>query len=188
MTIFSFCKNFQILLRTSLTIVHFLLVLELLLVVSFIHDVVQKISPDTKEKVQLQLVMHNGEANTFHFRNTAGRDSQVADREKVKEHLQRLLPQFRSKINSELERKHKCVYYLFHRFLRASQLSIDCFFGYIIYMCWTTESVKFCLRVVFPISTMFNNFTKSFSLIDNGSIVELYLNHSFVKSNHISSL
>lgn len=67
----------------------------------------QKISPDTKEKVQLQLVMHNGEANTFHFRNPGGRPAQVADREKVKEQLQTLLPQFRNKINSELELKHK---------------------------------------------------------------------------------
>lgn len=70
---------------------------------------VQKISPDTKEKVQLQLVMHNGEANTFLFRNPANRNAQVADREKVKELLQKLLPQFRSKINSELEMKHKFV-------------------------------------------------------------------------------
>lgn len=31
----------------------------------------QKISPDSKEKVQLQLIMHNGEANTFHFRLVA---------------------------------------------------------------------------------------------------------------------
>lgn len=68
---------------------------------------VQKISPDTKEKVQLQLVMHNAEANTFHFRNGGGREAQVRDREKVKELLQKLLPQFRNKINSELELKHK---------------------------------------------------------------------------------
>ena len=51
--------------------------------------------------------MHNGEANTFHFRNGGGRDAQVRDREKVKELLQKLLPQFRNKINSELELKHK---------------------------------------------------------------------------------
>ena len=53
--------------------------------------------------------MHNGEANTFHFRNGGGRDAQVRDREKVKELLQKLLPQFRNKINSELELKHKYV-------------------------------------------------------------------------------
>lgn len=78
-------------------------------IISLLPCSVQKISPDTKEKVQLQLVMHNNEANTFHFRSKAGRPAQVADREKVKELLQKLLPQFRSKINSELEMKHKYV-------------------------------------------------------------------------------
>ncbi|KAF6028149.1 GTF2H1 [Bugula neritina] len=76
---------------------------------NYIDIKIQKISPDTKEKVQLQLVMHNGDANTFHFRNGSGRDTQVADREKVTELLKNLLPQFRSKINSELELKHKYV-------------------------------------------------------------------------------
>ncbi|XP_067931403.1 general transcription factor IIH subunit 1-like [Watersipora subatra] len=76
---------------------------------NYIDIKIQKISPDTKEKVQLQLVMHNGEANTFHFRNEGGRGAQVRDREKVKELLQKLLPQFRSKINSELEMKHKML-------------------------------------------------------------------------------
>ena len=34
---------------------------------------VQKISPDTKPKVQLQIVLHDGGANTFHFNNPAGK-------------------------------------------------------------------------------------------------------------------
>ena len=67
----------------------------------------QKISPDTKEKVQLQLVMHDGGANTFHFNNPEGRRAQIADRDSIKELLQQLLPKFRRKISSELEEKNR---------------------------------------------------------------------------------
>lgn len=67
----------------------------------------QKISPDTREKVQLQLVMHDGGANTFHFNNPGGRAAQIADRDGVKELLQQLLPKFRRKISSELEEKNR---------------------------------------------------------------------------------
>lgn len=70
---------------------------------------VQKVSPDTKEKVQLQVVMHDGGATTFHFVNPNGRPAQVKDREGIKELLQQLLPKFRRKINSELEEKNRSV-------------------------------------------------------------------------------
>lgn len=69
----------------------------------------QKISPDTKEKVQLQLVMHDGGANTFHFNNPKGRAAQISDRDDVKELLQQLLPKFRRKISSELEEKNRLL-------------------------------------------------------------------------------
>ena len=65
-------------------------------------------SPDTKEKVQLQVVMHDGSATTFQFVNAAGRPAQVQDREGVKELLQQLLPKFKRKLNSELEEKNRC--------------------------------------------------------------------------------
>lgn len=69
----------------------------------------QKISPDTKEKVQLQIVMHDGGANTFHFNNSGGRVAQISDRDSVKELLQQLLPKFRRKISSELEEKNRLL-------------------------------------------------------------------------------
>lgn len=75
----------------------------------FCSITVQKISPDTKDKIQLQVVLHDGGANTFHFTNPAGRPSQLTDREGVKELLQQLLPKFRRKVNSELEQKNRSV-------------------------------------------------------------------------------
>ena len=68
---------------------------------------VQKVSPDSKEKVQLQVVMHDSSATTFHFVNPAGRVAQMQDREGIKELLQQLLPKFKRKINSELEEKNR---------------------------------------------------------------------------------
>lgn len=70
---------------------------------------IQKISPDTKEKVQLQVVLHDGNANTFHFANPHGRPAQVKDRESIKELLQQLLPKFRRKVSSELEEKNRML-------------------------------------------------------------------------------
>ncbi|KAL4225738.1 General transcription factor IIH subunit 1 [Mactra antiquata] len=69
----------------------------------------QKISADSKERVQLQLVMHDGSANTFQFNNPAGREAQMRDRESVKELLQQLLPKFRRKLSSELEEKSRLL-------------------------------------------------------------------------------
>ncbi|XP_033752452.1 general transcription factor IIH subunit 1-like [Pecten maximus] len=69
----------------------------------------QKISPDSKDKVQLQVVMHDGSAKTFHFINPKGRDAGVKDRDSIKELLQQLLPKFRSKISSELEEKNRLL-------------------------------------------------------------------------------
>ncbi|XP_078333763.1 general transcription factor IIH subunit 1-like [Crassostrea virginica] len=69
----------------------------------------QKISPDSKEKVQLQLVMHDGGANTFHFINPKGRAAAVADRDSVKDLLQQLIPKFRRKLSSELEEKNRML-------------------------------------------------------------------------------
>ncbi|XP_050408236.1 general transcription factor IIH subunit 1 [Patella vulgata] len=69
----------------------------------------QKISPDTKEKVQLQLVFNDGGANTFHFNNPEGRPAMITDRDSVKEILQQLLPKFKRKISSELEEKNRIL-------------------------------------------------------------------------------
>lgn len=58
----------------------------------------QKISPEGKAKVQLQVVLHNGVTSTFHFFNRNGSQAQAADRDRVKELLQTLLPKFKRKV------------------------------------------------------------------------------------------
>lgn len=64
----------------------------------------QKISPDGKAKIQLQLVLHTGESTTFHFSNES---TALKDREATKELLQQLLPKFKKKANKELEEKNR---------------------------------------------------------------------------------
>lgn len=72
-------------------------------------NLAQKISPDGKPKVQLQVVLHDGNTSTFHFVNCRGTSAMLRDREKVKELLQRLLPNFKSKVNKELEKKKQLL-------------------------------------------------------------------------------
>jgi len=72
-----------------------------------VYSAVQKISPDTKDKVQLQVVLQQGGANSFHFANPAGRSKQTEERDSVKELLQQLLPRFRRKVNADLEEKNR---------------------------------------------------------------------------------
>ncbi|CAL8261607.1 unnamed protein product [Merluccius merluccius] len=66
----------------------------------------QKISPDGKAKIQLQLVLHTGESCTFHFSNDS---SALKDREAAKDLLQQLLPKFKKKTNKELEEKNRML-------------------------------------------------------------------------------
>nr|XP_055048056.1 general transcription factor IIH subunit 1 [Misgurnus anguillicaudatus] len=66
----------------------------------------QKISPDGKAKIQLQLVLHTGESTTFHFANES---TALKDREATKELLQQLLPKFKKKANKELEEKNRML-------------------------------------------------------------------------------
>ncbi|XP_063979303.1 general transcription factor IIH subunit 1 [Diachasmimorpha longicaudata] len=70
---------------------------------------IQKISPDGKSKIQLQLVLHDGTSSTFHFVNKSGQEAQVKDRDDVKELLQQLLPKFKRKVNKEIEEKKKLL-------------------------------------------------------------------------------
>lgn len=69
----------------------------------------QKISPEGKAKVQLQVVLHGaeGSATTFHFVNPLGTRAQLDDRNSVKELLQQLLPKFKRTLNSDLEEKNR---------------------------------------------------------------------------------
>ena len=69
----------------------------------------QKISPDTKEKVQLQVVLEVGGASTFHFNNVNGREAQMKDREAVKSLLQEMINKCKRNISSELEVKSQLL-------------------------------------------------------------------------------
>ncbi|CRL01679.1 CLUMA_CG014898, isoform A [Clunio marinus] len=76
---------------------------------SFYDIKMQKISPEGKPKIQLQVVLHDGNSSTFHFVNRKGQQQQIADREKVKDLVQKLLPNFKRKIDSELEEKNRVL-------------------------------------------------------------------------------
>ncbi|CAG9803783.1 unnamed protein product [Chironomus riparius] len=76
---------------------------------SFYDIKMQKISPEHKPKIQLQLVLHDGNNSTFHFVNKNGLQNQIQDREKVKELIQSILPNFKRKIDTELEQKNKVL-------------------------------------------------------------------------------
>lgn len=73
------------------------------------YILVQKISPDGKPKIQLQVVLHDGNSSTFHFVNRNGLEAQKNDRDKVKELLQHLLPNFKRKVDKELEEKNRIL-------------------------------------------------------------------------------
>jgi transcription initiation factor TFIIH subunit 1 len=70
---------------------------------------VQKISPEGKAKIQLQIVLHDGNSSTFHFVSKGGHDQQIDDRERVKDLIQSILPNFKRKIDSELEEKNRLL-------------------------------------------------------------------------------
>ena len=59
--------------------------------------------------MQLQVCLHDGNATTFHFVNPAGPAEQIADRDKVKDLLQQLLPKFKRMINKDLEEKNRLL-------------------------------------------------------------------------------
>ncbi|XP_031636638.1 general transcription factor IIH subunit 1 [Contarinia nasturtii] len=71
----------------------------------------QKISPEGKPKVQLQLVMTDELVmnSTFHFINPNGIRAQTEDRDKVKDLLQSLLPKFKRQVDQELEEKKRIL-------------------------------------------------------------------------------
>ncbi|XP_058662998.1 general transcription factor IIH subunit 1 isoform X2 [Ammospiza nelsoni] len=71
-----------------------------------IHMQGQKISPEGKAKIQLQLVLHAGDTTNFHFSNES---TAVKERDAVKDLLQQLLPKFKRKANKELEEKNRML-------------------------------------------------------------------------------
>lgn len=66
----------------------------------------QKVSPETKSKVQLQLILLNGDSYVFHFISPS---KCKTDRESVKVLLSKMLPMFRRKMDKELEEKNKLL-------------------------------------------------------------------------------
>lgn len=68
----------------------------------------QKISPEGKPKIQLQVVTENG-SDTFHFVNPNGTQSQLEDRNEVKELLQQMLPKFKRKLSKDIEEKSRIL-------------------------------------------------------------------------------
>ena len=70
----------------------------------------QKISPEGKPKIQLQVVLHDGTCTTFHFNDpVGGREAQIKQRDGVKDLLTQLLPTFKKKMNKELEEKNRML-------------------------------------------------------------------------------
>ncbi|EHH23056.1 General transcription factor IIH polypeptide 1 [Macaca mulatta] len=84
----------------------------------------QKISPEGKAKIQLQLVLHAGDTTNFHFSNES---PAVKEQDAVKDLLQLLLPKFKRKANKELEEKNRMlqedpVLFQFYKDLVVSQV------------------------------------------------------------------
>lgn len=75
--------------------------------------------------MQLQVVLHDGSSTTFHFVNKNGVAAQIVDRDKVKELLLQLLPNFMRKVDKELEEKNK---YDFYTLFKWKLLKGICFF------------------------------------------------------------
>lgn len=69
----------------------------------------QKISPEGKPKIQLQCVLHDGNSSTFQFVNKNGLQDQIKDRDQVKDLIHQLLPNFRRKVDKELEEKNRLL-------------------------------------------------------------------------------
>jgi transcription initiation factor TFIIH subunit 1 len=67
----------------------------------------QKISTEGKAKVQLQVVLHDDTSSIFHFVSPAGPQQQIKDRDQAKDLLAGLLPNFKKKIDKELEEKKR---------------------------------------------------------------------------------
>ena len=67
---------------------------------------VQRISPDGSSKVQLQLVLHDGNSLTFQFTNNSSANAKQ-ERDNTKELLAQLIPAHRKKANKELEEKNR---------------------------------------------------------------------------------
>jgi len=69
---------------------------------------VQRISPEASSKVQIQLVLHDGNNFTFQFTNDSPVNAKK-ERDEIKELLAQLIPAHRKKANKELEEKNRVL-------------------------------------------------------------------------------
>ena len=67
----------------------------------------QRISPDEKTKIRLQIVCYNDTMTTFHFGNPNGLEAQKKDRDSITELLKILLPEFKVMMDQALQVKMK---------------------------------------------------------------------------------
>eukprot|EP00794_Sanderia_malayensis_P018270 gene18270-20090_t len=70
---------------------------------------VQRISPDSSSKVQLQIVLLDDKSYNFHFASKKGRDYEFKKRNQVKELLAQLIPASRVKVNKDIEEKSRLL-------------------------------------------------------------------------------
>lgn len=101
----------------------------------------QKISPEGKPKIQLQVVLNSGnESTTFHFVNPLGTEAQLQDRKFAKELLSQLLPRFKQKLSKEMEEKSRILsenpdlFQLYKELVSSHVISAEEF--------WTTFAAK----------------------------------------------
>ena len=112
----SFCLFFETF-YFSVNLSRFILFLSI-----YFYSLVQRISPDTSSKVQLQIVFHNDSSYNLHFMNKSGREAQVKDRDEVKEMLAELIPQHRQKASKDLEEKNRFCIFFFILFVYLLEL------------------------------------------------------------------
>lgn len=93
----------------------------------FFFFLVQKISPEGKAKIQLQVVLHDNTTSTFQFVNRQGPAAAIRERDQVKDLLVQLLPKFKRKVNKELEEKNRYDI-TFSTYLHLFNLFIFAFF------------------------------------------------------------
>lgn len=67
---------------------------------------VQRISPEGSSKVQIQLVLHDGNNITFQFTSESPVNARK-ERDEAKDLLAQLIPAHRKKANKELEEKNR---------------------------------------------------------------------------------
>lgn len=67
---------------------------------------VQRISPEGSSKIQIQLVLHDGNSFTFQF-TSEPQSNAKKERDDAKDLLAQLIPAHRKKSNKELEEKNR---------------------------------------------------------------------------------